>query len=334
MRHGKRSIIFKSVYLIDTYTVCGPLEYEGPLGSYFDKNYDDLALDEKSFEKAEICMQHDVVDGIKSKLCLIDNDIDVAMSGDLVNQDIISHYTFRDYEIPFIGLYGACSNSMLVTINASIYIDSNNANMVLGVTSSHNLTSERQFRNPVEYGGAKKESQTFTVTGACSFILSNESSKIKVIGATIGRIIDVGFNDALDMGRAMAPAAIETLFDFFNDFKMTPNDIDLILTGDLSHYGSEIVYKALVEKYGVIKNYNDCGNLIYRKNQSNVIMAGGSGCAAMGIVGYGYVYKEMLKGNYNRVLLCSTGALMNSDIMLQRESIPCIAHAVLFEVVK
>lgn len=330
----RRTFEFENVYILNTYTVCGPLEYEGKLGSFFDKHYEDYSLDESSFEKAEIMMQHDAINQVLKKSDLTEEDIDIVMAGDLVNQNVISNYTIRDYNIPFVGLYGACSNSMLITINAAVYLEANYANYILGVTSSHNLTSERQFRNPIEYGGARKESQTFTTTGAVSFILTNKKSKIKITKATLGRVIDVGFNDPLDMGRAMAPAAIETIFDFFNDFNMKPSDIDLILTGDLSFYGSEIVYKALTKKYGIIKNYNDCGNMIYYKSQNKAIMAGGSGCASMGLVGYGYVIKEMLEGKYKKVLLCATGALMNSDIMLQKESLPTICHAVLLEVIE
>lgn len=332
MRKGRRSYEFIKVYLTETYTVCGPLEFEGPLGIYFDKHYDDLYLDNKSFENAEISMQHDAVNGVLLKKNLMEANIDLAMGGDLVNQDIISNYTMRDFDIPFIGMYGACSNSMLICMNASVYVDSGNANMVVGLTSSHNSTSERQFRNPIEYGGARVSTQTYTVTGAASFIISNKPSEIKITGGTIGRIIDIGFKDGLDMGRAMAPAAIESLFDYFNDFNKTPADFDLILTGDLSLYGSEIVYKALTDKFGLIKNYNDCGNLIYRKNQNISIMAGGSGCACMGITAFGYIYKEMKKRNLKRVLLCSTGALMNTDILLQGETIPCIAHVIAMEV--
>lgn len=333
MKKGNHSYVFNNVYLLNTYTVSGPLEYEGPLGNFFDKHYDDLLFNKESFEKAEMTLQRDAVNGILRKSLLLESDIDVAFAGDLVNQDIISHYTFRDYNIPFVGLYGACSNSMLIMINASMYIESNNVNLVLGVTSSHNLTSERQFRNPVEYGGARLESQTYTVTGAGAFLLTNKVTNIKVSSATIGRIIDVGSKNISDMGRLMAPAAIETIFDFFNDFNLVPNDIDLILTGDLSKYGSEIVYKALTDKYGIIKNYNDCGNMIYRINQNKSIMAGGSGCACMALVGLGYVIDQMKQGVYKKVLLCSTGALMNSGIVLQKETIPAICHAVLLEAI-
>lgn len=331
MKIGK-SFKFENVYLEETSTVCGPIEALGPLSNSFDVKYEDLRINAKSFEKSEMIMLDKAINVLLEKINIPDNKIDIALGGDLINQEIIAHYTLRDYNIPFVGLYGACSTSILSILMGSILIDSKNIDNALCFTSSHNLTSERQFRNPTEYGGAKKETQTYTATGAVCAYITNKKSKIKITSGTIGRIIDVGFKDVLDMGRAMAPAACETILDYLNDFNKKPSDFDMIFTGDLSYYGSEIVHDVLEEKYGIIKNYNDCGNLLYNKELTPIVMAGGSGCACCGLVTYGHIKQMLLNNEYKRVLICGTGALMNSDIMLQRESIPAICHAICLEV--
>ncbi len=332
MKKGIQSIVFNNVYINETATVVGPVEGRGPLKTYFDKVYHDLRLDQESFEKAEIMFQKDAIKILLQKSLEIEANIDYVMAGDLINQDAISNYALRDYSIPFIGIFGACSTSVLGVINGANYIEAQSAKKVITMTSSHNLSAERQFRNPVEYGGAKNDTTTFTVSGASACLLSDKEDKIKVTGATIGKVIDVGFKDATDMGRAMAPAAIETLITHFNDFNTNPSDYDLILTGDLSLYGSEIVRKMLNERYQSVSNYNDCGNLIFNR-QKDEVFAGGSGCACCGVVSFGYIKKLLLDGRYKKVLICATGALLNTNLSLQKESIPCIAHAIVLEVV-
>lgn len=330
MKIGKQSFEFKNVYLNETATAVGPLENEGPLGHYFDTSFKDLRMKQKSFEQAEIKLQTTVINQLLGKAGYLDTDIDLILAGDLINQEVISNYSLRKFNIPFCGVYGACSTSMLSIAMAGLIIDGGNADKIITMTSSHNLTSERQFRNPNEYGGAKVGTTTFTVTGACAGLISNKKSKIQVKRATMGRIIDVDFTDSMDMGRAMAPAAIETLLTHFEDFKVDPKEYDLILTGDLSLYGSEIVSQVMSEKFGEFSNYSDCGLLIYDRNKQKVF-AGGSGCACCGVVSYGYVKKMLENGELNRVLICATGALMNTDMTLQKESIPGVCHAVVLE---
>lgn len=332
MKIGKNSFAWNNAYLCQTATVCGPKESKGPLNSYFDRSFSDLRMDEDSFEQAEIKLQRTALDILFSKTLELESNIDLVFAGDLINQDVITNYTLRNYDIPFCGLYGACSTSVLSLIMASLVVDSNNANKVIAMTSSHNSSSERQFRNPTEYGGAKNETSTFTVTGACAALVTSKQSKIKIARGTIGKVIDVDFMDGFDMGRAMAPAACETLLSHFDDFNINPDYYDLIVTGDLSFFGSQIVQEILNLEYGKITNYTDCGLLIYDRNKQDVF-AGGSGCACCGIVSYGYIFKEMLNGKYKRVLICATGALMNTDMTLQKESIPAVAHAIGLEVI-
>ena len=180
---------------------------------------------------------------------LIDKNIDLILGGDLINQEIISTFVMRDFDIPFIGLFGACSTFGLATIIGSVFIESSAAKRVIALASSHTQTAERTFRYPIEYGGAKEDSTTLTVTGCGAMLLSNKKSKIKVAGATIGKVFDFDYKNSFDLGGAMAPSAIETLLTHFDDFKRKPSDYDLILTGDLSQIGFSVVSTALNDKF-------------------------------------------------------------------------------------
>lgn len=328
MKIGNQSIKFNDIFINETATIVGPVEGQGPISSYFDEIVEDNYLDCDSFEKAEILLQIKSIKKLFEKTKMTTNDIDLLISGDLINQTAVSNYAGRNFNIPFWGVYGACSTSILNLIIASNVIESGNFNNIICVTSSHNLSAERQFRSPIEYGGAKNETTTFTVTGGCAALVSNTKSKIKIEGATIGKVIDVGFKDATDMGRAMAPAAVETLLSHFEDFNCKPSDYDLILTGDLSSFGFEIVNNLLKERYQKDFNYNDCGLIIYDKENQNVF-SGGSGCACCGCVTYAYVKEKLLSKELNKVLICATGALMNTNMSLQKESVPAIAHAII-----
>lgn len=326
----KRILQFCDVYINETSTICGPKEEEGPLSDFFDLRLGSLRMDQKSFEKAEIYMQKEALSILLNKSSLVKEEVDVAFGGDLLNQEVASSYTFRDFKIPFVGIYGACSTSVLAIIMCGIYLNSNNNGKAVAITSSHNATSERQFRNPNEYGGAKADTVTSTVTGCGAALLSHKKSHVKLTKAMIGKIIDLNQKNMFDMGRAMAPAACETLIEFFNETNTTPDDYDLILTGDLSKFGSNIVQNILDERYGEVDNYNDCGLMIYNvKNQK--VFAGGSGCACCALVSYGFIIQQMNKGIYNKVLIAATGALMNTTMTLQKESIPGISHIILLE---
>lgn len=327
---GMSSFIFENVYLNETATIVGPKEYLGPLRYYFDKYYNNLDCNEDSWEKAEMRLQTDAIKLVMEKLNLNDNDIGLIFSGDLNNQIAVSSYVMRKFNICHVGMYGACSTSVLSLINGSVFVDSGIKDYVGCLTSSHNSTSERQFRYPTEYGGQKPDSLTSTVTGAGIGLISNKKSLVKITSATIGKVIDVNLKDPLDLGRTMAPAAVFTLKEHLQDLDIDPSYYDLILTGDLSKYGSEIFIKCLKEISININNHNDCGLLVYDINNQDVF-AGGSGCACCAVVMYSYVYKKLLNKELNRVLIIATGALMNPVMTSQKESIPSIAHAIALE---
>lgn len=329
MKIGKYSYKFNNVYLDQSSTVCGLIEKEGPLSNLFDYKLDDNYFGEKSWEKAEMKILKKSIDLTLSKTKI--TNFDLAISGDLINQNIISNYVYRNYDLPFIGIFGACSNITLGLFIGSNLLETKNMNNILISTSSHNSTSERQFRYPVEYGGARPESATFTVTGAGSCIITNQKRDIKITQATLGKIIDVGTKDPYNMGAAMAPAAVETYINHLSDNKIDPNYYDLVLTGDLSNEGSKVFKESIETYYNTkINNYNDCGLIIYDINNQNVF-SGGSGCACSALVLFTYVRDLLLNNKIKNCLLIATGALMNPLILNQKETIPSTATAILFE---
>ncbi|MGF9962983.1 stage V sporulation protein AD [Bacillus rhizoplanae] len=331
---GKQTWVFQNdVYVNATGTAVGPEEAEGPLGDSFDITYDDLHCGEESWELAERRLMRDSIQQVLRKETLQASDIDFFLAGDLLNQTVTANYVARELSIPFLGMFGACSTSMETLAVGAAFIDGGFANRVLATVSSHNATAERQFRYPTEYGGQKPTTATFTVTGAGTALISRERSSIKVTSATIGKVQDLGITDPFDMGSAMAPAAAHTIQQHFEDLKRSAADYDLIVTGDLSAVGTPITRQLLLDEgYDIGNVYNDCGLMIYRDDQQ--VFAGGSGCACSAVVTYGHLMKEMRKGNLQRIFVVATGALLNPIMIQQKETIPTIAHGIVFERIK
>ena len=327
------SIIFNNVYVLGSSTVAGLIEKQGPLGEYFDNTYNDLYCGCKTFEQAEQKMLKEAIEVVFRKTKVRDKDIDIMFGGDLLNQITSSTYVSRDYCIPLIGTFGACSSSMLTLALASSYVEAGFAKCSLAFTSSHNATAERQFRYPLEYGIQKPDTTTYTATGAGAIIVGNKESDIKVTSATIGEVTDYEFNDPNNMGVAMAPAAYKTLKQHFKDLNREPNYYDLILTGDLSTYGKRIILELFKKDNIELSNYDDCGLILYDRVKQNVF-AGGSGCACCALTTYSYILDKMRKKELKKVLIVATGALLSPTLIQQKESIPCIAHAVSLEVVE
>lgn len=329
MKKYNSSFIVENVYCHESGITVGPIESKGPLSKYFDLHYDDLYFGEQSFEKAEIKMFDDSLNICLKKNKIKPQDVDLIVYSDLNNQVIVGSYCLRNYCIPAMGIYNACSGFTESIIIASQFLENKTYNRVLVGLSSHNGTSERQFRYPNEYGGKKSRTTTYTVTSSNILLLSNEKSSIKVSKITIGQIFDNKIKDPSDMGRSMAIAAYETLIKHLEDFNVSPNEYDLILTGDLSEYGS-LLFKKYLDRDGIIlTNYNDCGLLIYDQKQR--VFSGGSGCGCVGAVTLGYVFDCLRKHIFKKVLIIATGALHNPVMLLQKETIPSIAHAVCFE---
>lgn len=327
---------YKNVYVKETSTIAGIYEDNGPLKKYFDKTYtNDLYFGEKSWEKAEIKLLKDSISLLLEKSNLKEDDIDLLISGDLMNQISSSDYAIRDFNISFLGIYNACATSSEGIIIASNFIESNKIKKCIVSTVSHNTSAEKQFRNPTEYGTPKPETATFTVTGGASILLTREKTEIKVESSTIGKVIDKGTKDVNHMGAVMAPAAADTIYRHLTNLRRDPNYYDLILTGDLGRYGKEILVSYMKKVYDVdiSKNYDDCGTMIYDVEKQPVL-AGGSGPACSALVNYSYIFDMLKTKKLKRVLLVPTGALFSPTMYFQKESLPAIAHAVSLEVVE
>ena len=327
---------YKNVYVQDTSTIAGIYESNGPLKKYFDKCLTkDLYFGESSWEKAEIKLLKDTVSLILEKNNLKSEDIDIMLSGDLQNQIASSNYMSREFNIPFLGIYNACATSTEGLIIASIFIESKKAKRCLVATSSHNMSAEKQYRNPTEYGTPKPATATFTATGGAAMLLTSQKTKIRIESSTIGKTIDKGIKDVNHMGAVMAPAAADTIYRHLKDLKRNPDYYDMILTGDLGKYGKEILINYMKKEYNIdiSKNYNDCGTLLYDVEKQPVL-AGGSGPVCSALVNFSYIYNQLKTKKIKKVLIVPTGALFSPTMYFQKESLPAIAHAVSLEVVE
>jgi len=325
---------YNNVYINDTATVTGPYESRGPLSKYFDKSYEDLYFGAKTWELAEAKLIEESVDILLSKIEKTKFDIDVHISGDLLNQITATNYASSSLGIPLIGVYGACSTSVLGLIIASNMIEANQVENVITSSSSHNNSAEKQFRYPVEYGGPKPKTTTFTCTGGASAYITKTKKGIKVESATLGSVVDLGVKDAYSMGAVMAPAAAKTIFEHLRNTKREIGYYDLVLTGDLGLYGKEILKDYMKVEYNIeLNNYDDCGTLLYDFDNQPVY-SGASGPACAPLVTYGYIFNQMKKNNIRRVLLVATGALMSTTMVNEKNTIPAIAHAISLEVIE
>ena len=263
-------------------------------------------------------------------------EIDLIIGGDLLNQICATSYALKKFNIPHLGIYSACSTSTEGILIASNFIDSLKCKNIIVSVSSHNLTSERQFINPVEYGAPRPSSATFTTTGGASILITNTKSKIKVDSATVGRICDMDQKDPNNMGAVMAVAAGETIMDHLRDTKRDINYYDLIITGDLGLYGKEILKDYMLDKYGIelSTNYTDSGVIIYDLKKQKEVLAGGSGPCCSPLVNYSYYLPLLEKGIIRRLLIVATGALFSPTFVFQKNSILSISHAISLESVK
>ena len=334
-RVGKQTIKLENPpKIISTYSMVGPKEGKGPLKDYFHEILSDDLLGKDSYEKAESEMMNNTIVKAIKRADLRETDIDYLFSGDLLNQITSSSFAARELGIPFFGLYGACSTMAESLSIASVFIDGGFAENVVAATSSHFSSAERQFRFPLEYGSQRGPTQQWTVTGAGAVVLGKEGSFPAVTYITTGVVKDYGEKDANNMGSAMAPAAVDTIYNHFKDTGRAPTYYDVIATGDLGKVGKEITIK-LLEEYGydMTDNYIDCGDIIFdSENQKTNSGGSGSGCSA--VVFCGYFYKKMMRKEIKNILIVSTGALMSSTSALQGESIPGIAHAVAIEFIE
>lgn len=332
---GKQTIKFNNPpSIIGTGTVVGQKEGEGPLKDYFDTIMPDELWGESTWEKTESKIQQEAFKLALTDANLTENSIDYILSGDLLNQIISSSYAMRQLSIPYFGLYGACSTMAESLSLGAMTIDGGYADNLACITSSHFCTAERQYRYPLEQGTQRPPTAQWTVTGAGTTILSNKGNGPFITFITTGRVLDAGIKDANNMGAAMAPAAVDTITQHFNDTGFTPDDYDLIITGDLGHVGKTILLDLISkEGYDLSKVHTDCGVEIFDDKKQDT-HSGGSGCGCAAVVFNGYIIKQIKSGVYNKVLLVATGALHSPMSIQQGESIPGIAHAVTIDITK
>lgn len=331
-RIGKQTIKLSSPpSIISTATIVGPKEGQGPLAGYFDIILEDDYFGEESWEKAESKMQREAVKSAMKASNKGSSEVNFMLAGDLLNQIISSSFAARELQMPFIGLYGACSTMAESIGIGSMLIDGGFADSVACATSSHFSSAERQYRSPLEQGLQRPLFAQWTVTGAGASILSQAGSGPYVTHVTIGKVVDFGIKDANNMGAAMAPAAVDTITAHLNDTGRTPEYYDLIITGDLGIVGKTIAIDMIKkEGFNVEKVFDDCGAMIFDPEKQDT-HAGGSGCGCSAVVLNGYLYKEIKKGRLRNVLLVATGALLSPTTTWQGESIPSIAHAIAIE---
>lgn len=333
---GKQSVAFeKPPYVLGYSSVAGKKEGEGPIGTYFDKIEEDPMVGENTWEEAESKLQKEAADLAISKAELNNSDIRYVIAGDLLGQLIATSFGIKDLDIPMFGVYGACSTMGESLSIGSIILDGGFADKIIALTSSHFAGAEKQFRFPLDYGNQRPLAASWTVTGSGAVVLGtmpNDSNKnIRITGITTGKVTDYGIKDSMNMGACMAPAAADVIYHNLMDFNIKADHYDKIITGDLGYIGSDILKDIMKEKgYDISKNHMDCGIEIFSKEEQDT-HSGGSGCACSAITLTGYIFNKLEKKEWNKILFVPTGALLSKVSFNEGNSVPGIAHGVIFE---
>lgn len=332
MKQGKQSMAFLNrPRILGAASIVGEKEGQGPLGEWFDEIEKDPMFGTDNWEAAESALQKRTVELAIEKAGCVRNQIRYLFAGDLLGQLIATSFGTVDLEIPLIGLYGACSTMGEAMGLAASFVDSDNADYVAAMASSHFASAEKQFRFPLAYGNQRPYSATWTVTGAGSVIIGREGGMAAITGMTPGKIVDMGLHDSMNMGAAMAPAAADVIARNLEDFDRTPKDYDQIITGDLGTIGRSILFDFLKGKQIDIEDrHMDCGIAMFDSRTQDT-HAGGSGCGCSASTFCGYILPKLAAGEWKRILFVPTGALLNSTSFNEGQSVPGIAHAVVIE---
>ncbi len=331
VRQGQSWIFTVPPTLIAAAAIGGPKEGKGPLGADFDYLFADNRDGQESFEQMEQKMLQIVCEMAIAKAGCVVDDMDFFLCGDLLNQITSSGFTARALSRPYFGLFAACATAIEGVILGSLLIASGAANKIMCAAGSHTCTAERQFRYPNEYGCQKPPQSQYTTTAAGAAVIGSEEGTIKITAVTTGRVVDLGVTDSFNMGGAMAPAFADTITAHLLQRGVSADYYDLILSGDLGRVGRDIALDLLYRR-GIVLNehrYVDCGCLIYGDDKS--VFAGGSGCGCVASVSFGHIYRRLMSGELNRVLIAATGALLSPTSSQQKQSIPGISHAVALE---
>ena len=319
--------------IVSSATIAGPKECEGICGKFGDKVLVDDRFGESTYEKAECKMLSYAISKAIENAKYSEKDMDLLVSGDLLNQIISASFAARDFDFPFLGVYGACSTLAESYAIAAAFINAKYYKRIVAATGSHFSSAERQYRYPLELGNTRPPQSQWTVTGAGGVVIADKSltdSRLAITSATLGKVVDYGITDVNNMGAAMAPAAADTILRHLRESGKSPKDYDLIITGDLGALGSRILKDLTWEKGVDIQgNHIDCGEVIYNVIEDEFQGGSGAGCSA--VVFNSYIMDKLKKRELNRVLLAATGALLSTVSSGQGESIPCICHAVSIE---
>ncbi len=328
---GKQSISFENPpYILAYASIVGQKEGEGPLGSCFDIIEKDPMVGSPNWEEAESALQKRAALTALEKAGLKPEDMRYLFSGDLLGQIIASSFGMLDLKIPMFGLYGACSTAGESLSLASMTVAAGYADYALAVTSSHFASAEKQFRFPLEYASQRPLSTTWTVTGSGAFIVGKQGN-VKITGITTGKMVDYGIKDSMNMGAAMAPAAADTIYAHFTDFGRTPDDYDLIVTGDLGLVGRKLLLDLLKQKgFDLTEKHFDCGIAIF-DDATQDTHSGGSGCGCSAVTLAGYLLPKLESGEFKRIFFMPTGALLSTVSFNEGQSIPGICHGVILE---
>jgi stage V sporulation protein AD len=320
----------KKPKIIATGTIAGPKECAGVIGKYVDKTLTDDTFGESTYEKAECKMLSYAIEKTIENANLKEQDIDMLISGDLLNQIISASFAARDFDFPFLGVYSACSTMTESMALAAAFINAGYKEKIVAATGSHFSSAERQYRYPLELGCTRPPQSQWTVTGAGGALIAKDGGRCAITCATIGKVVDFGIIDVNNMGAAMAPAACDTILTHLRDTGRKASDYDLIVTGDLGALGSRILKDLTWEKgVDIQANHVDCGEIIYNVIEDEFQGGSGAGCSA--VVFNSYIMDKLKKREINKVLFAATGALLSTVSSGQGESIPCISHAVSLE---
>lgn len=328
-RRGKQSFVLPEMPIITAWaSVAGKKESEGPLAETFDLTSQDAYFGQKTWEQAEKQMQKLAMDKLIEKSGKKPSQIGLVYSGDLLNQCIGSSFTLRNTGIPHLGLYGACSTMAESLLAASMAVGGGFSDNVIAMTSSHFASSERQYRFPLGYGGQRTPTAQWTVTGSGAAMLCSKGKGPRIDSCTIGTVTDLGIKDANNMGVCMAPAALATIQAHMEDLGRSPEDFDLIVTGDLGQLGKDILLE-LGQRSGLNLGGKiaDCGTMVFDLTQQDV-HSGGSGCGCSAITLCGYLLNQLNNGSLKHILFCGTGALLSPTSTQQGLPVPGVCHAV------
>ena len=331
---GKASIrLEQGAYIRMTASIVGKKEGEGPLGAGFDEVEQDAFFGKENWEQAESELQKRVVELVLKKACVDRRRVRYLFAGDLLGQLIATSFGVGGFDIPLVGLYGACSTMGESLALGAMTVNAGYADQVLCLTSSHYASAEKEFRFPLDYGNQRPESTTWTVTGAGAALVGNTPTNVRIAGVTIGKIVDYGVKDVMNMGAAMAPAAAATISRNLLDFGVDADYYDRIITGDLGKVGREALIELLRQKQiDISERHLDCGIEIFAAEEQDT-HAGGSGCGCSAAVFCSEIYNRIRSGEWKRVLFVPTGALLSKTSSQEGAAIPGIAHAVALEYV-